>query len=34
MDPVPAIGQHTLAILKQLGVSDEVVATLQADKAI
>lgn len=34
MDPIPAIGQHTLAILKQLGVSDEVVATLQADKAI
>ncbi len=34
MDPIPAIGQHTLAILKQLGVSDEVVAILQADKAI
>jgi hypothetical protein len=34
MDAIPAIGQHTLAILKQLGVTDEVIATLQADKAI
>jgi itaconate CoA-transferase len=34
MDAIPAIGQHTLAILKQLGVTDAVIATLQADKAI
>ena len=34
MDAIPAIGQHTLAILRQLGVTDEVIATLQADKAI
>jgi crotonobetainyl-CoA:carnitine CoA-transferase CaiB-like acyl-CoA transferase len=34
MDAIPAIGQHTLAILKQLGVTDEVIASLQADKAI
>jgi itaconate CoA-transferase len=34
MDPIPAIGQHTKAILKSLGVSDALVAKLEADKAI
>lgn len=34
MDPIPAIGEHTLAILKSLGVSDEIIARLEADKAI
>jgi len=34
MDPIPAIGQHTHAILKELGVSPETVAVLEADKAI
>jgi len=34
MDPIPAIGEHTLAILKSLGVSDEIIAKLEADKAI
>lgn len=34
MDPIPAIGEHTLSILKSLGVSDEVIARLEADKAI
>lgn len=34
MDPIPAIGEHTLAILKSLGVSDEIIAKLQADQAI
>lgn len=34
MDPIPAIGEHTLAILNALGVSAEVVAKLEADKAI
>lgn len=34
MDPIPAIGEHTHAILKELGVSAETVALLEADKAI
>jgi itaconate CoA-transferase len=34
MDPIPAIGEHTKAILKSLGVSDAIVAKLEADKAI
>lgn len=34
MDPIPAIGEHTKAILKSLGVSDATVAKLEADKAI
>lgn len=34
MDPIPGIGEHTLAILKSLGVSDEVIAKLEAAKAI
>ena len=34
MDPIPGIGEHTRAILKELGVSPETVALLEADKAI
>ena len=34
MDPIPAIGEHTHAILKELGVSAATVALLEADKAI
>ena len=34
MDPIPAIGEHTHAILKELGVCAETVAVLEADKAI
>jgi len=34
MDPIPAIGEHTHAILKELGVSAATVAALEADKAI
>jgi len=34
MDPIPAIGEHTRAILKELGVSPETVSLLEADKAI
>jgi len=34
MDPIPAIGEHTKAILKSLGVSEATVAKLEADKAI
>lgn len=34
MDPIPAIGEHTHAILKELGVSAETVAVLEADQAI
>ncbi len=34
MDPIPAIGEHTHAILKELGVSAATVAVLEADKAI
>ncbi|MEY2952033.1 MAG: hypothetical protein RLZZ401_120 [Pseudomonadota bacterium] len=34
MDPVPAVGQHTQAILRELGHSDQVIAALHADNAI
>lgn len=34
MDPIPAIGEHTRAILKELGVDEAAVARLAADKAI
>ncbi len=34
MDPIPGIGEHTKAILKSLGVNEETVAKLEADKAI
>lgn len=34
MDPIPDIGEHTLSILKSLGVSDEMIAKLEAAKAI
>ena len=34
MDPIPGVGEHTLAILNALGVSATVVAKLKADKAI
>jgi itaconate CoA-transferase len=34
MDPVPAVGQHTEAILRELGQSDAVIADLRASGAI
>lgn len=34
MDPIPDIGEHTLSILKSLGVSDDMIAKLEAAKAI
>jgi len=34
MDPIPGIGEHTHAILKELGVAADTVAELEADKAI
>lgn len=34
MDRIPGIGEHTYAILKELGVTAEVVSRLEADKAI
>ena len=34
MDPIPGIGEHTRAILKELGVPESTVAKLLADKAI
>lgn len=34
MDPIPGIGEHTRAILKELGVTEAAVARLLADKAI
>jgi crotonobetainyl-CoA:carnitine CoA-transferase CaiB-like acyl-CoA transferase len=34
MDPVPALGQHTDAILRELGYDDETVATLRTAGAI
>jgi itaconate CoA-transferase len=34
MDPIPSIGEHTKAILKELGVAETTVARLVADKAI
>ena len=34
MDPVPAVGQHTEAILRELGQGDEAIAALRAAGAI
>lgn len=34
MGPIPALGEHTDAILKELGVTDEAIAKLRADSAI
>ncbi len=34
MDPIPAVGQHTRAILRELGQGDDVVAALQQTGAI
>ena len=34
MDPIPGIGEHTRAILKELGVDEAAMARLAADKAI
>jgi crotonobetainyl-CoA:carnitine CoA-transferase CaiB-like acyl-CoA transferase len=34
MDPIPGIGEHTRAILKELAVPESTVAKLLADKAI
>jgi itaconate CoA-transferase len=34
MDAIPGIGEHTYAILKELGVTSEALARLEADKAI
>jgi len=34
MDPIPAVGEHTEAILKELGMSDSDIATMRASGAI
>jgi itaconate CoA-transferase len=34
MDPVPALGEHTDAILRELGYDDETIARLRADGAV
>lgn len=34
MDPIPALGSHTMAILKELGVQDSVIQEMKAEKAI
>jgi itaconate CoA-transferase len=34
MDPIPDIGEHTHAILKELGVSEAIITMLETDKAI
>jgi itaconate CoA-transferase len=34
MDPVPAIGEHTEAILRSLGYDDARIARLRADQVI
>jgi crotonobetainyl-CoA:carnitine CoA-transferase CaiB-like acyl-CoA transferase len=34
MDPVPAVGEHTEAILRELGLSDAAVQALRTNKAI
>lgn len=34
MDPIPGIGEHTQAILKELGVSAQTISKLEQDKAI
>ena len=34
MDPVPALGEHTDAILRELGYDDAAIARLRADGAV
>jgi crotonobetainyl-CoA:carnitine CoA-transferase CaiB-like acyl-CoA transferase len=34
MDPIPAVGQHTHAILRELGQGDDAIAALQKINAI
>ncbi len=34
MDPIPAVGQHTEAILKELGISDTEIKTMLDSGAI
>jgi itaconate CoA-transferase len=34
MDPIPAVGQHTDAILAELGYDAEAITRLRAEKAI
>jgi crotonobetainyl-CoA:carnitine CoA-transferase CaiB-like acyl-CoA transferase len=34
MDPIPAVGEHTEAILKALGYSNSQIAVLRADSVI
>lgn len=34
MDPIPAVGQHTVSILKELGMSDSDIAQMRASGAI
>ncbi len=34
MDPIPAVGQHTDAILKELGMSESEIASMRANRAI
>jgi itaconate CoA-transferase len=34
MDPIPALGEHTEALLRELGLSDDEQATLRAQRAI
>ncbi len=34
MDPIPSVGQHTDAILKELGMSESEIASMRANGAI
>ena len=34
MDPVPALGEHTATVLRELGYTDEAIAGLRAQSAI
>jgi crotonobetainyl-CoA:carnitine CoA-transferase CaiB-like acyl-CoA transferase len=34
MDPVPAVGEHTEAILRELGLNDTAVQALRSQQAI
>jgi crotonobetainyl-CoA:carnitine CoA-transferase CaiB-like acyl-CoA transferase len=34
MDPVPAVGEHTEAILRELGLDDAAVQALRQDQSI
>jgi crotonobetainyl-CoA:carnitine CoA-transferase CaiB-like acyl-CoA transferase len=34
MDPVPAVGEHTEAILRELGLDDAAVQALRTNQAI